>query len=225
MSAESTRTPRGGTARQLVRSLKPRAQIEVAGGTALTLLVLSCHREDTTGVDLASGALVRVRVDWPEDHGPDLAPFDVVEARLADEPERDDLAQPEAVTRGGPSPSPGHPARTTGAPTPPPPGRTGGGPCPRLPGSFGPLLGVPGSPALAGPHRSQQGTGALPTDRRPFGVGAASAGAEATTGSRWRTRRPSAPSTWPAGTACTARTFGRPRLQDPLPGGRPLHPA
>jgi hypothetical protein len=101
MSPESTRTPRGGTARQLVRSLKPRAQIEVAGGTALTLLVLSCHREDTTGVDLASGALVRVRVDWPEDHGPDLAAFDVVETRLAEEPERDDLAQPEAVTAVG----------------------------------------------------------------------------------------------------------------------------
>jgi hypothetical protein len=73
----------------------------VAGGTALTLLVLACNPEDTTGVDLASGTLVRVRVDWPEDHGPDLAPFDVVEARLADEPERDDLAQPEAVTATG----------------------------------------------------------------------------------------------------------------------------
>jgi hypothetical protein len=40
-------------------------------------------------------------VDWPDDHVPDLAPFDVVEARLADEPERDDLAQPEAVTATG----------------------------------------------------------------------------------------------------------------------------
>jgi hypothetical protein len=65
------------------------------------VLVLACHPEDTTGVDLASGTLVRVRVDWPDDHVPDLAPFDVVEARLADEPERDDLAQPEAVTATG----------------------------------------------------------------------------------------------------------------------------
>jgi hypothetical protein len=97
----STRTPRAGTARHVVRTLKPRAQLEVAGGASLTLLVLSCHVEDTTGVDLASGALVRARVDWPEDHGPDLAPFDVVEAKLADEPERDDLAQPEAVTADG----------------------------------------------------------------------------------------------------------------------------
>ncbi len=101
MSRGSTRTPRSGTARDVVRNIKPRSSIEVAGGSSLTVLVLSCHGEDTTGVDLASGTLVRVRVAWPEDHGPDLSPFDVVEARLADEPERDDLAQPEAVTADG----------------------------------------------------------------------------------------------------------------------------
>ncbi len=101
MSDGSTRSPRNGTARDLVRSIKPQARIEVAGGSSLTLLVLACHLEDTTGIDLASGALVRVRVSWPEDHGPDLAPFDVVRAQLADEPERDDLAQPEAVTAVG----------------------------------------------------------------------------------------------------------------------------
>ena len=101
MSKESTRTPRSGTAKDIARSIKSKARIEVAGGTSLTLLVLASHVEDTTGVDLASGALVRVRVTWPEDHGPDLAPFDVVEAQLADEPERDDLAQPEAVTAEG----------------------------------------------------------------------------------------------------------------------------
>jgi hypothetical protein len=101
VSRGSTRTPRSGTARAVVRSLKPRTDIEVTGGTTLTVLVLSSHSEDTTGVDLASGALVRVRVAWPVDHGPDLAPFDVVEVVLADEPERDDLAQPEAVTAVG----------------------------------------------------------------------------------------------------------------------------
>ena len=41
------------------------------------------------------------RVPWPAGHRPDLAPFDVVEAVLADEPERDDLAQPEAVSARG----------------------------------------------------------------------------------------------------------------------------
>ncbi len=101
MSKGSTRTPRSGTARDIARSIKPQARIEVAGGTSITMLVLASHAEDTTGVDLASGTLVRVRVAWPEDHGPDLAPFDVVEAQLAEEPERDDLAQPEAVTATG----------------------------------------------------------------------------------------------------------------------------
>src|SRR6202453_1162352 len=98
---ESTRTPRSGTARDVVRSLKARSTIEVAGGAALTMLVLSCHVEDTTGVDLASGALVRVRGDWPTDHEPDLSPCDVGGTRVADEPERDALAQPEAVTADG----------------------------------------------------------------------------------------------------------------------------
>ncbi len=97
----SPRTPRSGTARAVVRAVKARDRIEVAGGASLTILVLSCHEEDTTGVDLASGTLVRARVRWPEGHPPDLVPFDVVEAVLADEPERDDLAQPEAVTVTG----------------------------------------------------------------------------------------------------------------------------
>ena len=101
MSRHAARTPRSGTARDLARSVKPRARIDVAGGTALTMLVLACHPEDTIGVDLASGTLVRVRVDWPPDHAPDLSPFDVVATRLAEEPERDDLAQPEAVTSEG----------------------------------------------------------------------------------------------------------------------------
>jgi hypothetical protein len=101
VSKASTRSPRNGTAQDIARAIKARPRIEVAGGTTLTLLVLACHPEDTTGVDLASGTLVRVRVEWPTDHGPDLTPFDVVEVHLADEPERDDLAQPEAVTATG----------------------------------------------------------------------------------------------------------------------------
>ncbi len=65
------------------------------------MLVLACHPEDTVGLDLASGAMIRVRVPWPEERQPDLEPFDVVEVSLAAEPERDDLAQPEAVTANG----------------------------------------------------------------------------------------------------------------------------
>ncbi len=101
MAHRSTRTPRSGTARGVARAVQHRDRVAVDGGAALTLLVLSCHPDDTIGIDLASGALVRVRVEWPEEHGPDLVPFDVVEAQLAEEPERDDLAQPEAVTAKG----------------------------------------------------------------------------------------------------------------------------
>jgi len=61
-------------------------------------MVLACSAEDTTAVDLNSGAVVRLRIDWGEQRQPDLAPFDVVDVVWADDPERDDLAQPEAVT-------------------------------------------------------------------------------------------------------------------------------
>ncbi len=105
MSAERRRRgsgePRGGTARQLLREIRPRARVQVEGGALMHLLVLSANEEDTTAVDLASGAVLRLRVEWPEGHPPDLAPFDVAEARLADDPERDDLAQPEATTAAG----------------------------------------------------------------------------------------------------------------------------
>ncbi|HEX4220458.1 MAG TPA: hypothetical protein VHZ02_18935 [Acidimicrobiales bacterium] len=99
--ASARRNAKNGTARDLVRAISPRDRVAVDGGSSLTLLVLACDEEDTAGIDLASGALVRARVPWPSDHRPDLAPFDVVETVLADRPERDDLAQPEAVSAEG----------------------------------------------------------------------------------------------------------------------------
>lgn len=87
--------------KSLLRELPRRERALVVGGSQLHLLVLSCTAEDTTAVDLSSGALVRLRVQWPEGHQPDLAPFDVVESRLADDPQRDDLAQPEALQAAG----------------------------------------------------------------------------------------------------------------------------
>ena len=64
-------------------------------------LVLACGREDTTVVDLGTGTVVRLRVDWGAGREPDLGPFDVVEAQWAEDPQRDDLAQPEALTVEG----------------------------------------------------------------------------------------------------------------------------
>ena len=64
-------------------------------------MVLACTPEDTTAVDLESGAVVRLRIGWDEGCEPDLSPFDVVDVMWADDPEQDDLAQPEAVTVTG----------------------------------------------------------------------------------------------------------------------------
>ena len=54
MAARSARNPRSGTARGVARAVKHTDQIAVEGGTSLTLLVLACHEEDTTGVDPVS---------------------------------------------------------------------------------------------------------------------------------------------------------------------------
>jgi hypothetical protein len=80
------------------RSARRKERVPTAGGSTLHLLVLSSTREDTTVVDLATRTVMRVRVPWPPEHDPDIGTFDVVEVTLADDPERDDLAQPEATT-------------------------------------------------------------------------------------------------------------------------------
>ncbi len=85
-------------ARLLRRSARRREKIPTAGGSTLHLLVLASTIEDTTVVDLATRTVMRVRVPWPENYEPDITVFDVVEVTLADDPERDDLAQPEATT-------------------------------------------------------------------------------------------------------------------------------
>ncbi len=85
-------------ARFLRRSARRKEKVPTAGGSTLHLLVLASTVEDTTVVDLATRTVMRIRVPWPEGHDPDINPFDVVEVMLADDPERDDLAQPEATT-------------------------------------------------------------------------------------------------------------------------------
>jgi len=60
--------------------------------------VLGSTNETTTVVDLKSQTIVRWRIPWPSDYVTDLAVFDVVEGVLAEDIERNDLAQPEAVT-------------------------------------------------------------------------------------------------------------------------------
>jgi hypothetical protein len=93
-SSKTTTDP----SRLLRRSARRKERVPTAGGSTLHLLVLSSTTEDTTVVDLATRTVMRVRVPWPEGHEPDISTFDVVEVTLAEDPERDDLAQPEATT-------------------------------------------------------------------------------------------------------------------------------
>ena len=150
------RSDRGSTdtttdpTRLLRRSARRKERVPTAGGSTLHLLVLSSTTEDTTVVDLATRTVMRVRVPWPEGHEPDISTFDVVEVTLAEDPERDDLAQPEATTVAD---LPRHVGtlrgrrlrkllrRLVASPR---------RPAPRLPRTLGALLGVPRVPALGG---------------------------------------------------------------------------
>lgn len=93
-AAPATPAGTGGVGARRLRRRAPAPR----GEAEIRLLVLSCTFDDTTGVDLSSGSVVRLRVSWPDGHEPDLAPFDIAEAALAEDPERDDLAHPEAVS-------------------------------------------------------------------------------------------------------------------------------
>jgi len=78
-------------------------------------MVLASGPDDLAAVELASGAMVRLRTpdgpDSPEPPGSTaetkradqsaVKPFDLIEAEVAFDPERDDLAQPEAITLAG----------------------------------------------------------------------------------------------------------------------------
>jgi hypothetical protein len=64
-------------------------------------MVLSSGDDDVIAVDLVSGAIVRLRSAWREEEPGKYAPFDIIDATWAADPERDDLAQPEAVTLEG----------------------------------------------------------------------------------------------------------------------------
>lgn len=93
--------PATAATRRFVASLPRTEWLELAPGAKTYGLVLGSTREDTTVIDLASGAIARWRIPWPDGVDTDLALFDVVEGRLSDDLELDDLAQPEAVSLAG----------------------------------------------------------------------------------------------------------------------------
>ena len=92
------RDPAARAIKRLVERLPQRASVDLSPGSTVFGLVLGSTNETTTVVDLASQTIVRWRIPWPVDFVTDLAVFDVVEGQLAHNIERDDLAQPEAVT-------------------------------------------------------------------------------------------------------------------------------
>lgn len=92
------RDPAARAIKRLVEGMPQRPTIDLTPGNVVFGLVLGSNNESTTVVDLESQAIVRWRIPWPFDYETDLAVFDVVEGQLAADLERNDLAQPEAVT-------------------------------------------------------------------------------------------------------------------------------
>ena len=92
------RDPAVKAIKHLVERMPHYPTVDVTPGTTMFGLVLGSTRETTTVMDLASRTIVRWRIPWPAEIETDLAAFDVVEGQLADEIERNDVAQPEAVT-------------------------------------------------------------------------------------------------------------------------------
>ena len=190
-------TPTDAT-RLVRRSARRKERVPTAGGSTLHLLVLSSTREDTTVVDLATRTVMRVRVPWPAEHDPDISTFDVVEVTLADDPERDDLAQPEATTVAD---LPRHVGTLRGRHVRKLLRRMVATP-------DGPLLGFPGPSAPYWEFRGFRPSVALieptrqppadPAPGRRHPPGSASAGTERTSGCRWRTATPPGPSMRPA---------------------------
>jgi hypothetical protein len=92
------RDPATRAIKRLVEGMPQRPAIDLTPGNVVFGLVLGSNNESTTVVDLASQAIVRWRIPWPFEYETDLAVFDVVEGVLAADLERNDLAQPEAMT-------------------------------------------------------------------------------------------------------------------------------
>ena len=93
-----SRDPSVRALKKLVQRMPQRGTVDLSPGSSVFGLVLGSTNETTTVVDLASQTIVRWRIPWPQDIETDLAAFDVVQGELAPDIERDDLAQPEAVT-------------------------------------------------------------------------------------------------------------------------------
>ena len=78
-----------------------RARSKTASVRSQRFMVLASGPDDVCALDLRTKALVRLRFDVRAGPRGELKAFDIVDAEFAADPERDDLAQPEAVTISG----------------------------------------------------------------------------------------------------------------------------
>jgi len=84
--------------RRLVNRTPATEFVDIEPGSTMLAVVLGSSSSITTVIDVASKAIVRWRIPWPEGVESDLRLFDLVEGELAFSLERDDLAQPEALS-------------------------------------------------------------------------------------------------------------------------------
>jgi hypothetical protein len=78
-----------------------RAHTRAATTRTQRFMVLGSGPDDVCALDLRTKALIRLRVDGHVGLHQELKAFDLVDAEIAADPERDDLAHPEAVTISG----------------------------------------------------------------------------------------------------------------------------
>lgn len=96
---------RGGSSlrdRDLLALTPKRTLAYLEPGSMNPMVVLASTAEDTVAIDLASGALLRLRIPWMEGMDSPLRAFDVLEVPGDVEPVPEDLAQPEALTLAAP---------------------------------------------------------------------------------------------------------------------------
>ena len=93
--------PETATTREAGPRHAKRARSKTASVRSQRFMVLASGPDDVCALDLRTKALVRLRFDERAGRRGELKAFDIVNAELAADPERDDLAQPEAVSISG----------------------------------------------------------------------------------------------------------------------------
>jgi hypothetical protein len=116
-------------------------------------MVLACGTDDTTGVDLTTGAVVRLRIDWTDEREADLSPFRHHRCGVGRRSRTRRPGPTRGGHRGGHAGAYRHHERTAGPSGGPPPGGSRGTPPAGLPRYVGTVLGVPRDAPVRGSRR------------------------------------------------------------------------